>query len=41
VPVLVLASWPPRPKACPECGFWPHQGGHSSVCSQFGRKDLA
>ena len=27
--------WPPVDKSCPECGFWPHQGSHSSTCSQF------
>ena len=32
---------PNRPKACLECGFWPHQGGHSSACSSFARRDLA
>jgi hypothetical protein len=41
VPVLVDASEAGRPKACPECGFWPHNGEHSSACSQFDRKDLA
>ena len=25
--------WPPPAKACPECGAWPHQGGHFQTCS--------
>jgi hypothetical protein len=24
-----------RERACPECGFWPHHGDHSSACSSF------